>query len=488
MGSNSLISAWITLGLVVRRAQDLGCQRQNNQIWTTTVLRDQLRKRLFWTIYIADRKLSAVLGRPLALHDEDIDVELPLEIDDAALTQLSNEEISPATSSPNLITGLNCQVRLAQICGRALNTVYSIKRDSKKNNEPVDLKPIAGLDSALNEWLSNLPAHLQWDPKRAHRTFGVQSAECLLNYYELQILVHRDLLAPEQRTDIGYPSLAICTNAARSIAHLLEGTRRAQLLERCWLTAPFAAISALLILLVNRSSPSAYRGLSGSSLMEMPKLVDALGVLAQRTFVAQRLYAKIKVNMTMHGSGPDSEIKRAREASTGPPLQHEDVNDVPPRKRERQPELVVPDASSNTRDLRMDTFNRDPCFGLSSTSPTTATQASSAASQPSSAAFYEQMLSLSDFTPFSQTDTHHQPPVESGLTDTSTVGYGTGSRITTNLGHSQHGRFSTYQAPATPPLVFNNDWFDQPQYWANLASAYASPSQFNAYSAFQSPP
>lgn len=39
---------------------------------------DQLRRRVFWTCYICDRHSSSMLGRPLAIEEDEIDVEVSL--------------------------------------------------------------------------------------------------------------------------------------------------------------------------------------------------------------------------------------------------------------------------------------------------------------------------------------------------------------------------------------------------------------------------
>lgn len=42
----------------------------------------ECRKRTFWCAYNLDTYLSAALGRPRTFHDEDIDQEMPLCVDD----------------------------------------------------------------------------------------------------------------------------------------------------------------------------------------------------------------------------------------------------------------------------------------------------------------------------------------------------------------------------------------------------------------------
>lgn len=39
-------------------------------------IEDQLRRRVFWTSYICDRHSSSMLGRPLAIEEDDIEVEV----------------------------------------------------------------------------------------------------------------------------------------------------------------------------------------------------------------------------------------------------------------------------------------------------------------------------------------------------------------------------------------------------------------------------
>jgi hypothetical protein len=43
---------------------------------TLPQLDEQVRRRVFWACYINDRHSSSVLGRPVALQDEDIEIEV----------------------------------------------------------------------------------------------------------------------------------------------------------------------------------------------------------------------------------------------------------------------------------------------------------------------------------------------------------------------------------------------------------------------------
>lgn len=104
-----------------------------------------------------------------------------------------------------------------------------------------DQELIAELDSRLNKWMDSVPAHraffrlwirhclnflllVKWHQKHENELFRQQSA-CLYSYYYyyLQIFIHRPFVPSPQSSATGnFPSLAICTNAARSCCHVLE--------------------------------------------------------------------------------------------------------------------------------------------------------------------------------------------------------------------------------------------------------------------------
>ena len=64
---------------------------------------------------------------------------------------------------------------------------------------------------------------MQWDPDREDRLFLNQSATLYANYYLLQICIHRPFIpSPRKPSRLTLPSLAICTNAARSCTHVLD--------------------------------------------------------------------------------------------------------------------------------------------------------------------------------------------------------------------------------------------------------------------------
>ncbi len=69
------------------------------------------------------------------------------------------------------------------------------------------------------------------------------------SYYNVQLMVHRRFIPePNKPSRLSFPSLAICTNAARSCAHVLDVARHRRI--RMMPIASFAAYSCALTLLI----------------------------------------------------------------------------------------------------------------------------------------------------------------------------------------------------------------------------------------------
>lgn len=102
---------------------------------------------------------------------------------------------------------------------------------------------MAQLDSALNKWLDTLPDHrksaamimwfhhsvdtVRWDPHREDPLFLEQSARLYSQYYLAQITIHRQFISiAKKKSPLFFPSLAICTNAARACLRVGEIMQR----------------------------------------------------------------------------------------------------------------------------------------------------------------------------------------------------------------------------------------------------------------------
>jgi hypothetical protein len=67
---------WHLTGMAVRTSVELGLHRNVRDLAETQPHVDQVRKRLFWSALILERKVAITLGRPFSLSDDDIDAQV----------------------------------------------------------------------------------------------------------------------------------------------------------------------------------------------------------------------------------------------------------------------------------------------------------------------------------------------------------------------------------------------------------------------------
>lgn len=70
------IVTFVQIGQAMRIALSLGMNRETPPGYLDPA-EYQRRRRLWWTLYIIDKKVSIMMGAPLSIRDEDIDISLP---------------------------------------------------------------------------------------------------------------------------------------------------------------------------------------------------------------------------------------------------------------------------------------------------------------------------------------------------------------------------------------------------------------------------
>ncbi len=89
LSSSRVNQSWYTFGITIQLSMALGLHRRRARRASRKdggYIQHELRKRVFWGIYTLGCYLSVMLGRPRHLHDEDIDQELPDEVNDEDMT------------------------------------------------------------------------------------------------------------------------------------------------------------------------------------------------------------------------------------------------------------------------------------------------------------------------------------------------------------------------------------------------------------------
>lgn len=80
LSTNRLMQAWQSFGGTMQMMTSLGLHRHSLDLYLTNrpiKAKMQNERRLFWSAYVLDRKISALFGRPNRWNDEMIDQQLP---------------------------------------------------------------------------------------------------------------------------------------------------------------------------------------------------------------------------------------------------------------------------------------------------------------------------------------------------------------------------------------------------------------------------
>ncbi|KAI0794216.1 fungal-specific transcription factor domain-containing protein [Fomes fomentarius] len=217
---------WNLVGIGIRVAIDVGVHRR--KLYSTTpTIEEELWKRAFWALVMLDWSHCYGLGRPSSIHDEDIDVALPIEVDDEYwMTSGEGHPIKQPEGKPSKISFFVYSIRLCQILAFASRTIYSINKSRSQlehGDSQWEQRIVAEIDSILNRWMDSLPPHLRWDPDQPDRLFFMQAGILRVHFSQLQIAAHRPFMSVSRReSPLTFPSVIICTNAARSCVQVLE--------------------------------------------------------------------------------------------------------------------------------------------------------------------------------------------------------------------------------------------------------------------------
>ncbi|KAF8973127.1 hypothetical protein BDZ97DRAFT_1779521 [Flammula alnicola] len=274
------------------------------------------------------------------------DVDYPIECDDEYWEIDDPEQaFKQPPGKPCTITSFVCALKLCEILAFALRTLYSTKKSkilSGLIGNEWERRIVAELDSSMNKWKDSLPLFLRWDPEMQNPLFFHQSVSLHATYYYTQIQIHRPFLT--KKSSLSFPSLAMCTNAARSCAHILEVS-----LTRGIHHAPnliMAAFSAGVVISLNLwgNKRSELTGDPAKEKENLQKIVNFLKAGEKRWHSAGRMRDMLNEVSSLNDYQPTFS-KRRRDSFTN--LQHPAAYststfvNTPPRPATFPPELPV---------------------------------------------------------------------------------------------------------------------------------------------------
>ncbi|KAG0682722.1 hypothetical protein C6P40_003447 [Pichia californica] len=149
---------WDMIGFALRLCVNFGFHRKNINLLHTKPFDYQQRILTFWSTYSLERSVSSSFGRPFSLSDRDIDVDLPIDIDESVVDEsLIKKEYFKGHSNVNSIVTSRTHAihhfKFIQIESEIQNQIYRV--DVEVNDIPKE--EIYKLISKMKQWASTIP-------------------------------------------------------------------------------------------------------------------------------------------------------------------------------------------------------------------------------------------------------------------------------------------------------------------------------------------
>ncbi|KAH8657777.1 fungal-specific transcription factor domain-containing protein [Xylariales sp. PMI_506] len=177
-------NTWFLVGLAARLAVGMGLHTSATYDMLPVDVAES-RKRIFYSIYMMDRVVSIALGRPFALHDDDIDVEPFIAVDDE---EIHMDGINPQNPLQPSIMAVPLHIlRLRLISSKIAKLVYSNKKNANKNLAERE-EVIRALHRELVEWRRDMPFPL---PDIHSKVPHLSSTWYDFNYYTHIAMLYR---------------------------------------------------------------------------------------------------------------------------------------------------------------------------------------------------------------------------------------------------------------------------------------------------------
>lgn len=230
---------WFINYLLMASCIDLGLHRdvgpRQESLPKEAVLKEEMRKRVFWSCYCLDRNVGTALGRPLGIRNEACDVPLPSDFDDDT-TELGADMGERKSWSP-----ISCSIhlsRLAIIITDMKLHLYRISQDPDRIPWP----------SNLHAWRDRTYKDLnEWKAATSSLSSGKASffAHLEVSYHLAVMLLYR----PSPRfPKLSMETARICSDSSIKVIEIFDSLQRLGKMQYSVLSVHSALLSGLTML------------------------------------------------------------------------------------------------------------------------------------------------------------------------------------------------------------------------------------------------
>lgn len=157
------------LSLAIIHAQQLGIHLSETHD-DMPAFDSEMFKRVWWCLYILDRRVALVLGRPFIIQDNNIQIGLAEDLETTVAgssrgSALDFFHIEAQDASPSPIQYLNAMAGYSKLVGKVWETLFSSDSTHKPGPHTHEY-----LDSLAHNWMDTVPSILICDHKNVHQS------------------------------------------------------------------------------------------------------------------------------------------------------------------------------------------------------------------------------------------------------------------------------------------------------------------------------
>ncbi|PVH94825.1 hypothetical protein DM02DRAFT_538639, partial [Periconia macrospinosa] len=258
---NSPNTGWNLLGLAVRTSLSIALHRELPH-WNISLMEREIRRRVWWGLYIFDSGASTTFGRAIMLPDQDsMNVHLVLNIEDEVLTP-ETSELPPESAQPTVYSSLKAQSEFHLHTNSISNRLLA--------DPGLSAEAALAINASIDAWILTLPPYFQLthDPSCQMRWYLFARARLWWRIWNLKIIVFRHILLRRAVAERSFSSGQIphssheqckrfCVEAAHSTIVSIHNysTQNLTRLEG-WYATYFLFHAALVIILCILSFPN----------------------------------------------------------------------------------------------------------------------------------------------------------------------------------------------------------------------------------------
>ncbi|CCK71847.1 uncharacterized protein KNAG_0I00560 [Huiozyma naganishii CBS 8797] len=283
-----LSAAHNLIGIALRSSIREGYHLKSSLVGPT-VIEDEVKKRLFWSIYKMNAYLTSLLGFPTTLSDTLIDQEIPLDIDDDRITVLGIQEPLGTTAGDTTrisSCGMNNEhTRLMTVLSHVYEYTSTFTLGATLSQVDTIREHISSLEREIESWRRDLP-----EPLRLGHETGPYVLPCKLLRLDrclTQLVLYRPFLGYvvlDANLHVGLQyqiSMATrCVEVSLAILRTFLELVREKLFTAEYWYAIYSVYHAFSVLSLYRE-----HSVAGSN-CELRKTVESVYLVAFRIFVA----------------------------------------------------------------------------------------------------------------------------------------------------------------------------------------------------------